>query len=107
MIQSTTFDENGGSIMATTIAVVHSTEWGGNVAKCFSAGLSPLTPAITPYIASNADYAKINKAITDAAASSPNLIIAAGGVFVANTAASNLKNSDPQFIFLSGIPPTV
>jgi hypothetical protein len=92
----------------TTIAVVTSITFGGNLRTCFEAGLNASgahSVTIPPPYEAKGNYSLLPTYVQNAASTKPDLIVAAGGLPTAIAAAQNLNqnNGDPQFVYLSGI----
>lgn len=92
------------------IAIVSSTEFGASNQACFQAGLTSCLggkppPAILGPFQSKGDYdvAVLRELVRTAAKNDPrpDLIVAAGGLEMAQAAASELQAQDPKFIYLS------
>jgi hypothetical protein len=93
----------------SNIAVVTSTSFGSNNAACFNQGLlSSLgtLPTILGPFPGNGSYSNafLRGLIRTAVNNSPrpDLIVAAGGLVMAQAAAQELGPSDPKFVYLSG-----
>jgi hypothetical protein len=93
----------------TTIAVVTTTAFGGNVQTCVEAGLNASGAHswnISHVFESKGDYGvlTLQTLVQYAAGIKPDLIVTAGGLPAAMAAANTLDpQTDPQFVYLSGI----
>jgi hypothetical protein len=93
------------------IAIVTSTEFGGSNHECFQAGLTfslggkPQPTILEPFSQSLGNYERpyLRQLVRSAANNNPrpDLIVAVGGLEMAQAAASELQEQDPKFIFLS------
>jgi hypothetical protein len=101
---------NDEKITMANIAIVSSTEFGGSNQACFEAGLASCLggkskPTILGSFQSkgNYDVTVLREWIRTAVKNNPrpDLIVAAGGLEMAQAAASELQEQDPKFIYLS------
>jgi hypothetical protein len=93
----------------TTIAVVTAITFGGNLQTCFEAGLNASaghSVTIPHVFEAKGDYGvlTLQTLVQYAASTKPDLIVTAGGLPAAMAAANTLDpQTDPQFVYLSGI----
>jgi hypothetical protein len=92
----------------TNIAIVTSTSFGGSNKDCFKAGLasalsSQHQPTILDPFESDGSYSDLRQLVRKAVNNNPrpDLIVAAGGLEMAQAAAWELQEQDPKFIFMS------
>jgi hypothetical protein len=92
----------------TNIAIVTSTSFGGSNKECFKAGLasalsSQHQPTILDPFESDGSYSDLRQLVRKAVNNNPrpDLIVAAGGLEMAQAAAWELQEQDPKFIFMS------
>ncbi len=93
----------------TDVAVVTSISFGGDNAACFKKGLLSVVaalPNILPPFEANGNYdtATLRGLVRNAVNNNPkpDLIVAAGGLVMAQAAALELTNTDPKFVYLTG-----
>lgn len=93
----------------TNVAIVTSISFGGDNAACFNKGLLSVLAAAPnipdPFQANGVYDTNTLRTLVRNAANSyprPDLIVAAGGLVMAQAAAAELTNADPKFVYLTG-----